>query len=381
MILADTLRLLITITVCCCITGLLMWLFLLYNKKASIEVLLLCSSLLLVRFLYPYEFPFTHSVYITKGYPTLNEFFNQTLSIGRVEFPVAALLLGIWIAGSLWNGFRFLRHYIVLQKSISRLPVCSDDNIHSQLDQILKEKHFSRCTFSLKEDTEMESPFVTGYFHPVIVVPGLSLSEKEWYYILSHETAHYRHGDTLYKLLIEILLVVFWWNPLFYLFRRKISVCIEQSADLLAIEDLNAAEKLDYLECLLKVARQSRHNPVLRSAVLTFDGYGDSELKKRFACITKCIRQEATFGNRITKYGFIAAMLLATFLSYGIIVEPSSTETPADEPASFTIQTDNSYAIKINDSLYELYMDDVLIGTFEDPVNLPEIPIYEKEIR
>lgn len=227
----------------------------------------------------------------------------------------------------------------------------------------------------------MESPFVTGYFHPVIVVPGLSLSEKEWYYILSHETAHYRHGDTLYKLLIEILLVVFWWNPLFYLFRRKISVCIEQSADLLAIEDLNAAEKLDYLECLLKVARQSRHNPVLRSAVLTFDGYGDSELKKRFACITKCIRQEATFGNRITKYGFIAAMLLATFLSYGIIVEPSSTKTPADEPASFTIQTDNSYAIKINDSLYELYMDDVLIGTFEDPANLPEIPIYEKEIR
>ena len=44
-------------------------------------------------------------------------------------------------------------------------------------------------------------------------------------------------------------------------------------------------------------------------------------------------------------------------------------------------QTDNSYAIKINDSLYELYMDDVLIGTFEDPANLPEIPIYEKEIR
>lgn len=83
MILADTLRLLITITVCCCITGLLMWLFLLYNKKASIKVLLLCSSLLLVRFLYPYEFPFTHSVYITKGYPTLNEFLTKlSLSAG-----------------------------------------------------------------------------------------------------------------------------------------------------------------------------------------------------------------------------------------------------------------------------------------------------------
>lgn len=379
MVMADTLRLLITITVCCCITGLLMWLFLLYNKKASIHILLFCSILLIIRFLYPHEFSFTHSFYITKGYPELNEFFNKTLSVGRIEFPVAALLLGIWIAGSLWNGLRFLRHYMVLQKSISRLPACSNDSVLSQLDQILQEKHFSRCIFSVKEDTNMESPFVTGFFHPVIVIPELSLSEKEWYYILSHETAHYRHGDTLYKLLIEILLIVFWWNPLFYLFRRKISVCTEQSADLLAIEDLDSANKLDYLECLLKVARQSRHNPMLHSAVLTFDGYGDSELKKRFACITKSIRKGTTYGNHFTKYGFIAAMLLATFLSYGIIIEPSSTETPADEPDSFTIQTDNSYAIKINDSLYELYIDDVLIGSFEDPANLPEIPIYEKE--
>lgn len=379
MIIADTLRLLITISVCCCITGLMMWLFLLYNKKASIHILLLCSVLLIIRFLYPHEFSFTHSFYITKGYPELNEFFNKTLSVGRIEFPVAALLLGIWIAGSLWNGLRFLRHYIVLHRSISRLPACSNDCVLSQLDQILQEKHFSKCIFSVKEDTNMESPFVTGFFHPVIVIPGLSLSEKEWYYILSHETAHYRHGDTLYKLLIEILLIVFWWNPLFYVFRRKISVCIEQCADLLAIEDLDATGKLDYLECLLKVARQSQHNPMLHSAVLTFDGYGDSELKKRFACITKSIRKEAAFGNHVTKYGFIAAMLLATFLSYGIIVEPSSTETPADEPDSFTIQTDNSYAVKINDSLYELYIDDVLIGSFEDPANLPEIPIYEKE--
>ncbi len=379
MIMADTLRLLITISVCCCITGLLMWLFLLCNKKASIRILLLCSILLIIRFLYPYEFPFTHSLYLTKGYPRLNEFFSKMFSIGGTEISVAGILLGIWITGSLWNGFRFLRHYLILHKSIAQLPACTNDMILSQLDRILAEKHFKRSGFSVKVNDSPESPFVTGYFHPVIVIPGLSMSEKEWYYILSHETAHYRHGDTLYKLLIEILLIVFWWNPLFYLFRRKITVCIEQSADLLATEDLDATGRLDYLECLLKVARQSRHNPMLTPAVLAFDGYTDSELKKRFACITKSIRKGNAYGNHFTKYGFIAAMLLATFLSYGIIVEPCSTETPADEPDSFTIHNDNSYAVKINDSLYELYMDNVLIGTFEDPANLPEIPIYEKE--
>ena len=381
MAMADTLRLLITITVCCCITGLLMWLFLLYNKKASIHVLLLCSVLLIVRFLYPYEFPFTHSFYITKGYPELNDFFSKTFSIGQIDFSVAMILLGIWVIGSLWNGLQFLQHYLVLQKTISQFPDCQNEIILSQLDRLLQKGRYARSHFTVKESDELDSPFVTGFSQPVIVIPRLSLTEQEWHYILSHETAHYRHGDTLYKLLIEILRIVFWWNPLFYLFRKKISVCIEQSADLLAIEDLDASGKLDYLECLLKVDRQSKHNPMLVSAILAFDGYTDSELKKRFACITKSIPNGATFGNRITKYGFIAAMLLATFLSYGIIVEPSSTETPVDEPDSFTIHTDNTYAVKISDSLYELYIDDALIGTFEDPANLPEIPIYDKETR
>ena len=85
--------------------------------------------------------------------------------------------------------------------------------------------------------------FVTGLFHPVIVVPTLTLSQQEWYYVLSHETAHYLHGDTIYIWLIELLRVVFWWNPLFYLFHRKIGIYIEESADLLATELLDDMEK------------------------------------------------------------------------------------------------------------------------------------------
>ena len=72
-------------------------------------------------------------------------------------------------------------------------------------------------------------------------------------------------------------------------------------------------------------------------------------------------------------------MLLVTFLSYGIIIELRSTEVPADEPASFTLPEEGSYAIQAGDSLYELYIDNTYIGTFEDPANLPDIPIYEKE--
>lgn len=223
----------------------------------------------------------------------------------------------------------------------------------------------------------LNSPFVTGFIHPVIVVPTLALSEQEWYYVLSHETVHYLHGDTLYKLLIEFLSIVFWWNPLFYLFRKKIGIYIEGSADLLATEQLDDIKKMEYLECLVKVAKQSIHNPLLSSTGLAFDGYAKSELMQRYRIVMTSVDAPQTSQKKHGQYGFIAMMLLVTFLSYSIIIEPDS--QPVNEPNTFSIPTEGSYAIQAGDSLYELYIDNTYIGTFEDPANLPDIPIYEKE--
>lgn len=69
----DYVRLLIMISICCCIVGFLMWLFLKWYKKASIWIPLLCTILLLIRFMYPREFSFTHTIGVSKGYPTLNK--------------------------------------------------------------------------------------------------------------------------------------------------------------------------------------------------------------------------------------------------------------------------------------------------------------------
>lgn len=372
-------RLLITVSICCCVMGFLMWLFLKCYKKASIWILLLCTGLLLVRFLYPHELPFTYSLYLTRGYPILIDFFNLTITVGRINFSIAHIIIGIWIIGIIVSAVHLLYHYCRLHMIIRRFPAAQDPVVLSQFDRILEERHFSRSRFRIRESRALSSPFVTGLLHPVIVVPTLTLSQQEWYYVLSHETAHYLHGDTIYIWLIELLRVVFWWNPLFYLFHRKIGIYIEESADLLATEPLDDMEKMEYLECLVKVAKQSIHNPLLSSSGLSFDGYTNSELTQRYHNVMESIDAPQTSRRKRGQYGFVAMMLLVTFLSYGIIIEPRSTEVPADEPASLTLPKEGSYAIQAGDSLYELYIDNTYIGTFEDPANLPDIPIYEKE--
>ena len=323
-----------------------MWLFLKCYKKASIWILLLCTGLLLVRFLYPHELPFTYSLYLTRGYPILIDFFNLTITVGRINFSIAHIIIGIWIIGIIVSAVHLLYHYCRLHMIIRRFPAAQDPVVLSQFDRILEERHFSRSRFRIRESRALSSPFVTGLLHPVIVVPTLTLSQQEWYYVLSHETAHYLHGDTIYIWLIELLRVVFWWNPLFYLFHRKIGIYIEESADLLATEPLDDMEKMEYLECLVKVAKQSIHNPLLSSSGLSFDGYTNSELTQRYHNVMESIDAPQTSRRKRGQYGFVAMMLLVTFLSYGIIIEPRSTEVPADEPASFTLPKEGSYAIQ-----------------------------------
>lgn len=291
-------RLLITVSICCCVMGFLMWLFLKCYKKASIWILLLCTGLLLVRFLYPHELPFSYSLYLTKGYPTLNRFFMLSITVGKIHFSIAHIIIGIWILGIIVSAVLLFYRYCRLRRNIYQLPEAQDPAVLSQFDRILSEKHFASCRFRIKESATLNSPFVTGFIHPVIVVPTLALSEQEWYYVLSHETVHYLHGDTLYKLLIEFLSIVFWWNPLFYLFRKKIGIYIEESADLLATELLDDMEKMEYLECLVKVAKQSIHNPLLSSSGLSFDGYENSELMQRYRIVMDSIDTPQSFQKK-----------------------------------------------------------------------------------
>ncbi|WP_092472491.1 M56 family metallopeptidase [Desulfotruncus arcticus] len=55
----------------------------------------------------------------------------------------------------------------------------------------------------------------------VTAAPKIELSEEEWYYILSHEVAHYYHGDLWIKIVTEFLHIIYWWNPFVCLLKNR----------------------------------------------------------------------------------------------------------------------------------------------------------------
>ena len=97
--------------------------------------------LFIVRFLYPFEFPFTYSIYVTKGYPTLNSFFNTNLSLlNPSKITIGQILILIWIIGSLISAFHLFKSYVALQRTISSLHDEQNPSVLLQLDHILNEK-------------------------------------------------------------------------------------------------------------------------------------------------------------------------------------------------------------------------------------------------
>ena len=77
----------------------------------------------------------------------------------------------------------------------------------------------------------IESPMMTGFFRPSILLPDADFTPEEMEIILTHEYIHYRRKDLWYKLLLIVANAVHWFNPLVYLMVRQANRDLEYSCD------------------------------------------------------------------------------------------------------------------------------------------------------
>lgn len=77
----------------------------------------------------------------------------------------------------------------------------------------------------------IESPMMTGFFRPSILLPEADFTPEELEVILLHEFVHYQRKDLWYKLLLIVANAVHWFNPLVYLMVRQANRDLEYSCD------------------------------------------------------------------------------------------------------------------------------------------------------
>jgi len=115
-----------------------------------------------------------------------------------------------------------------------------------------------------------------SFFHYVFLGEHINAKDKDT--IIKHETIHVKQNHSVDLLLFEILRILFWFNPLVYMYQSRIRTLHEFIADAKAIK---LQDKSQYYENLLKQVFETQN----LSFINTF--FKQSLIKKRIVMLTK----------------------------------------------------------------------------------------------
>src|SRR5690606_8271325 len=107
---------------------------------------------------------------------------------------------------------------------------------------------------------------------------GEQLFEAERQHILSHELVHVKQKHSLDLVFFEVLKVIFWFNPLIYIYQNRIAIVHEFIADA-AVVDIT--EKRSYYEQLLNSAFNTQNISFINQF------FNHSLIKKRIIMLQK----------------------------------------------------------------------------------------------
>lgn len=144
------------------------------------------------------------------------------------------------------------------------------------------------------------SPMMLGLIDPILVIPEGRYTAKELEYIFRHELSHLKRHDVWVKSLMLLVRVVHWFNPATALMYREMSDDIEILCDSQVVQDMEAAQRKEYSEVLLKYMVRKQEEKMEFS---TCFGSRIERMKDRFVQVVR--------GNRLHKaYGICAVLLL-----------------------------------------------------------------------
>jgi N-acetylmuramoyl-L-alanine amidase len=231
---------------------------------------------------------------------------DATALISQTRIKPAHLLYFIYGAVVLAMAFRYAKHLWAMHQLLANCESCSNSPVPLRLTE------------------EPVAPF--SFSRYVVVNKQKYLTGKVHEEIIRHETLHIRHWHTLDILLIEFILIFFWFHPLVWMYRQALTANHEFCADDFAIR--GNADISSYSHVLLDFM-QHRSHPYLGS------GFQYSLTKHRILMMQRSASTTFAFANKV----LLTLMLVGCILSVTSFTNLSSSPPLLDD-SFFTVVLD-----------------------------------------
>ncbi len=227
-------------------------------------------------------------------------------------FTISGLLLLVWVSAGL---VQFARLALAFRNTarLRRSAILPAVALEEQWLKVLQACGVTRPV-TLRLASAIGTPAVTGYFHPVVLLPAAvsdRLSGNELDQILLHELAHVRRYDDWAIGLQRLVEAVFVLDPLVHFLGKKLELERE-----IACDDwvLSGQPPRAYASCLAKLAEFciAARPPSLTSAALEHK----SQLRRRIEMLLDGTRSIATRASLRSIGSAAAAMFLLVCMSF-----------------------------------------------------------------
>lgn len=352
------------------------------GSRLIIALLLLA----MFRLFFPFELPFCRNINLSR-IPSIivTTIVHPYFFLGKVEISIWFCLQCVWVGGmvvSLRNLYRTCNH---IHRHVLRYGrnISAKEPYRSVFQEVCRKREADMPILLVPG---LDAPRQDRILHPRILLPReMKFSENQLRYIFRHELAHVRHHDVLIKLLVNLLAVVYWWNPLMRFLRRELDIILEIHVDARVLSGGDRNARSDYVDTLMDIAvqaqalmiAQNEFNGQVSSNPMAFGGMGD--LEGRLAMM---------YENRRSSRPLALLLLTLTLtiytLSYAFILEaysqPSATYWPAGvqgmNPREIKVQ--EMYAVAADGGGYDIYVNDCLMEHVDSLEHYSLIPVTER---
>lgn len=323
-----------------------------YLTKYGVTFISILYIFCTVRMLFPIEFP-SHQKVICDLYlySFLMNLYAKSEDIHKKI--VMAVILTIWIIGIIIAVVHKMREWNKVKGYLIK-GTSEGDGV---AEKILREID-SECPIKIEYNLAIAEPFIKGLRHPVIYLPEKECNEKELEFILMHEYLHWKRKDLWKKFIINIIGMIFWWNPLAYLLCKDLDQIIELNCDNAMSKKYSEMDTLYYLDTLTYMAggRRANFDEVSSNTLGFVKKLEVRPLKQRFHYVM--FKKDDKRTQRKMNLFILGVSVIWFVASYYFILQPKYTMPQVEvyqEDASFVSDDGNSYLEEQKDGSYIFY--------------------------
>ena len=218
---------------------------------------------------------------------------------------VFILFFILWLLGILIFGIvRVFKENIFLKKLEKLSKLITDDTSVEIKNKLIKDMEIKNDVL-LFINPIVPSPFIIGLSKPKVFLPEKKNSEAEVEFILRHEFTHLKSKDYIYRKLIFILCVLYWFNPIIYIFSEKFIELNEMACDEQVLINCEKKDKIEYMRLLCSMACDKIDVQHI-SSIIYFKGKTELNFERRIKNIMKKYKKLRTI-----PFALISAIVLS----------------------------------------------------------------------